>query len=391
MRDLSVDHAMSQSKMAGLDASRLYDDSDEEDLTGWADLFGTGGEDTHGGAAMETEGSVQHPWEIALADVIARDDPVFHASIEMDDIVALRRFTKRLQLDQIEAEATTLTDPMAYTGAGQTVVIIDSGFSNSYDQSNTVFSYDFSGRNDADASTVGLNSHGSWVAQVVVDTASDVEIIHLKVFDDAGESASLRDIEQALDFVIDLAETQSVAAVNLSLGFGNTTTEANTRLSDEFAALDDLGVLSIVAAGNEGGTYEEGVNVLAADPNVIGVSAVDESGRFASFSQTDEDLTDIAALGVDVQVETTSNTAFNVSGTSFAAPEVAGIAAVLQEASLDLTGETLSDEEFLEILQQSGTAVTGEESSDADGYRVADADAALAYFIETTTDDGFLV
>ncbi|MEL6218818.1 MAG: S8 family serine peptidase [Pseudomonadota bacterium] len=382
---------MSQSKMAGLDASRLYDDSDEEDLTGWADLFGTGGESTHGGAAMETEGSVQQPWEIALADVIARDDPVFHASIEMDDIVALRRFTKRLQLDQIEAEATTLTDPMAYTGAGQTVVIIDSGFSNSYDQSNTVFSYDFSGRNDADASTVGLNSHGSWVAQVVVDTASDVEIIHLKVFDDAGESASLRDIEQALDFVIDLAETQSVAAVNLSLGFGNTTTEANTRLSDEFAALDDLGVLSIVAAGNEGGTYDEGVNILAADPNVIGVSAVDANGSFASFSQTDEDLTDIAALGVDVQVETTSNTAINVSGTSFAAPEVAGIAAVLQEASLDLTGETLSDEEFLEILQQSGTTVTGEESADADGYRVADADAALAYFIETTTDDGFLV
>ncbi|MEM6488717.1 MAG: S8/S53 family peptidase, partial [Pseudomonadota bacterium] len=276
-----------------------------------------------------------------------------------------------------------------FTGAGQTIIVIDDGMSPFYDQSATVWSYDFSGANDADASKTSLYSHGDWVAQSALDEAPDVDIIHLKVFPDGGGGASLGDIEEALQMSIALTGYFDIAAVNLSLGFGNTTTETLTPLSDEFAMLDALGVISVAAAGNSGTTYDDGVNVLAADPNVVAVSAVDSDGDLASFSQRSDTLTDIAADGVNRTAETVWGGTVTVSGTSFAAPEVAGIAARLSEASATLLGEDLTDEELIDILNKSGSAV---QNADAP-YAVADGDAAVAYFIDNLEyyDDGLMI
>ncbi|MEO1456475.1 MAG: S8/S53 family peptidase [Pseudomonadota bacterium] len=296
-----------------------------------------------------------------------------------------------------EAEpAPPVAEPTAFTaddfmGAGQTIVVIDDGLSPFYDQSSTVFSYDFAGFNDPDASVDTVNSHGSWVAQTALGVAGEADIIHLKVFPDSGAGASLNDIDQALDWVIQNGEEYNVTAVNLSLGFGNTTDPAVTGLSEELAILDDMGIYTVVAAGNDGDVYEEGVNILAADPNAIAVSATDSGNEFASFSQRDAELTDIAAIGVGVPVETVGGATGSVNGTSFAAPYVSGTAARLQEASETINGERLTDEEFLEILRNSGTDVVG--APDADGYVVADADAAVEYFIanaEDYRDDPFI-
>lgn len=330
-------------------------------------------------------------------------------SMPLDGAGPLDRLAKKAQdaltgQAQIAATATEMSlapaatplsaGPTAadFTGEGEIVVVIDDGYSDVYDQSSTVAEYDFAGFfNDPSAETFGTQSHGSWVAQTVLDEASGVQIVHLKVFSERGGGASLFDIQEALDAVIEVAEQISIAAVNLSLGFGNATEETLTGLSDEFAELDDLGVFSIVAAGNSGQTYDDGVNVLAADPNVIGVSATDEDGEFASFSQTSETLTDIAALGVDVEVETVSGLTGSVSGTSFAAPTISGIAARLQEASETLIGERLTDEEFLEILQVSGAGVEDTGADAPDGWRIADGDAAVDYFIANASDYGELL
>ncbi len=273
-----------------------------------------------------------------------------------------------------------------FTGKDQVIIVIDDGYSIDYDQSATVFEYDYSGYwNDNSALTRGLDSHGSWVGQTALAEAEDATIVHLKVFPDDEPGASLYDIEEALNFVIDNADVADIAAVNLSLGFGNAVDETVTMLSDEFAALDDLGIFSVVAAGNNGEEYEDGVNILAADPNVIGVSAVDAFGAFADFSQTHASLTDIAALGVGVPVETIWGQTGYLSGTSFSAPTISGIAARLQEASLAVNGHDLSDDEFVFILQQSGTPVTGETAVNA-GFTVADGDAAVQYFLEHALD-----
>lgn len=275
-----------------------------------------------------------------------------------------------------------------FTGSGYAIAIIDSGFSPYYDQSNTVFATDFFGSNDPDARIDTLNSHGSWVAQVAVDTAKGIDIVHLKVFSDYGGGAYLGDVDEALDWVIDNADAYNIVALNLSLGYSNTQIPTYTGLSNRFAQLDAAGIVAVAAAGNAGRTYPDGVSVIAADPSVVAVSALDENGTFASFSQRSPALTDIAAPGVDVNVSTIYGPpAYSVSGSSFAAPYVAASVALLQEAANTIIRESLTDEQIVQILQSSGDDVAGfSDPSAPEGYAVADANAALEYFIANYQD-----
>lgn len=80
--------------------------------------------------------------------------------------------------------------PADFDGSGTAIIVTDNGYSPFYDQSNTVYGTDFYGANDPSAQTYKLNSHGSWVAEVITDGASGTDIIHLKVFSDTGGGAS---------------------------------------------------------------------------------------------------------------------------------------------------------------------------------------------------------
>jgi hypothetical protein len=277
-----------------------------------------------------------------------------------------------------------IPDIQGYTGAGQTIVVIDDGYSDLYDQSNTVAEFDFFD-DDPDAEVTKLDSHGSWVAQTAITAASQAGIVHLKAFPNAGAVGSTGAVEEALQWVIDNGETFNVAAVNISLGAGFAEEESETALSDEFAEIADLGILNIVAAGNSGFFVPDSVNILAADPSAIAVAATDAGDRFAGFSQRSETLTDIAAPGVDIPTVTRDGLVQEVDGTSFAAPLVSGIAALLQEAAEAVNGERLAEDEFLEILRLSGRDVVGA-PNDVPGYRVADPVAAVDFFLANAAD-----
>ena len=279
-----------------------------------------------------------------------------------------------------------------FTGEGKTIVVIDTGWNSEFlgDDERPIDQFDFYS-NDANAQVSTSNDHGSWVDQVVREVADGVETIHLKVFPDGGGGAPFSAIEAALDWVIDAVRDNSfdISAVNLSLGYGNTTSEAATGLSDEFAELDDLGIFSVVAAGNSG---QYGVQYLAADENTIAVSASTSAQGIAGFSQHHETLTDIFAFGQSVRIEKETGGADVVSGTSFAAPYVSGVAARLQQAADELIERSLTDDEFIEIMQLSGLDLNGYTgSNDPAGYHVADADAALDYFIQNHDDYAALV
>ncbi|MEM7497194.1 MAG: S8 family serine peptidase [Pseudomonadota bacterium] len=292
------------------------------------------------------------------------------------------------RIETADASPSTPATAASYDGRGHVIIVIDDGSSPFYDQSRTLWSYDFAGANDRDAGIDTLDSHGSWVAQTALAEAGGAAIIHLKVFPDDGGGAPISDLEEALRFSERLSDVFKVAAVNLSLGFGNATEPTLTPLSDEFARLDDRGVISIVASGNARAQFPDGVNVIAADPNVVAVGAVDQSGNLAGFSQTSDTLVDVAATGVSVRVETTDGSFGFVNGTSFAAPEVAGIAARLSQASWDLLGEDLTDEELLDVLNATGTEVGGVDVP----YLEAQGDAAVAYFLDNLAlyDDPFV-
>ena len=286
-----------------------------------------------------------------------------------------------------EDEDTTEWSASDFTGDGKTVVVIDSGWNTEFlgEDERPVDQFDFYS-NDGNAQVGHSNDHGSWVDQVIRTVADGVQMIHLKVFPDTSGGAPLSVIDRALDWVIDAVrnEDYDISAVNLSLGYGNTTQEMATGLSDEFAALDDLGVFSVVAAGNSGAN---GVQYLAADENTIAVSASTSSSNIAGFSQHHSELTDIFALGQSVRIENEFGGSNSVSGTSFAAPYISGIAARLQEAADELIERSLTDEEFIEILQVSGNDLNGYAgSTDPAGYHIADADAAVTYFIDNYND-----
>lgn len=310
-----------------------------------------------------------------------RDDrPEDRFDFDPDPIGRLLARTSRAE----SLAAEPVAGPLPFDGTGETVIVIDDGWNPAYDQSATRIwaSRDFAGGGDRDAST--LADHGSQVAARVLDAAPGAQIVHLKVFPDTGAGATLFDVEEALAFALRLAGRIDVAAVNMSLGYGNATGPVDSILTDEIAALTGAGTAVTVSAGNLGASFAEGVNRLAAEPGAWGISATTASGGFAGFSQRDPALTDLAAPGERVGVETADGTRIEVSGTSFAAPAVAGIVARLQQAAESLLGGRLEGPALLEILQESGQPLAGE--ADHPGWREADGDAALAWLVEHAAD-----
>lgn len=133
------------------------------------------------------------------------------------------------------------------------------------------------------------------------------------------------------------------------------------------------GLVVIFAAGNEGENGEHTLNKYSVAPWVLNVAAGDYLNKLARFSSRGSDPTvrqqpydhpDIMAPGVAITAakattETDgglSNPYTTKSGTSMAAPHVAGIAALLIQANPDL-----SPDEVMDILVSTSTPVTGYE------------------------------
>ncbi|MCH2165816.1 MAG: S8 family serine peptidase [Marinovum sp.] len=272
-----------------------------------------------------------------------------------------------------------------FRGEGETVVVIDTGWNTQFigPDEDIVFEYDFYGADDASARVADSNDHGSWVDQVVRGVASLADVIHMKVFPDGDGSAGFFDIAQALSWVADNVSNYNITAVNLSLGAGNVQDYvSNHYFGSQYQSLADQGVLSIVAAGNSG---QYGMNYVAADPNAIAVSASTSSDTRAGFSQHHENLTDIFAFGYRVGIEDETGGVDTVSGTSFSAPYVSGVAARVQEAAEEIIDRHLTQDEFVYVLQESGRELVGYDGN-ADGYKVADADRAVECFIDNYAD-----
>ena len=258
----------------------------------------------------------------------------------------------------------SVSNLMDFTGEAQTVVVIDSAWSNYWDSGDVVYSWDFAD-NDGDVLSSDPDGHGAWVTQVLVNVAPDAQVIRLKVFSDNNGLAAIDALEHAFAWVLDNVERYSIDVVNLSLGSGNTEVYTSTQFSDDYAALAEEGVITTIAAGNHGEIYSSGISLIAADPNVIAVSASDGEGQMEPWSQHHPELTNLAADG---SWHLTDLTGYEVmaEGTSFSAPSVAGAALLAQQAAEEIRGEALTPEEFLAIAQESGNAVAPGEHSELD-------------------------
>jgi subtilisin family serine protease len=299
-------------------------------------------------------------------------------------------------------------------GQGYSVVIIDSGIDldHPYFGADTnrdgisdriVFQYDFAGR-DGDASD--KDGHGTHVAGIVASSdakypgiAPKAGMIVLKVFPDGGGGAASTDIEKALQWVVSNAKKFKIAAVNMSLGSREFDSYDNYGVySDELKVLTESGVVPVAASGN--GYYESwfrfgwarpGVSYPSSDPWALSVGAVwPEAGYvgrdrvlekyvyapganvstlqdakvddLAYFSQRSPRLTDILAPGVNIESAALNSDHIALSGTSMAAPQIAGIAVLAQQIAERELGRRLSFSEFRSLLQKTGDSVSDAET-----------------------------
>ncbi len=196
--------------------------------------------------------------------------------------------------------------------------------------------------NPADNSSDG---HGTFVSGIITDTdfgvAPDAQVMLLKTADASGVSVSDDRVADGIYYAV----RNGAKIINLSFG-GLAVPTLRLQQAMQFAR--QQGVFFVAAAGNErqsGATQPLNPALYAARNNLGTVAgAVDSANRFASFSNPagQPPLDYLVAPGVDVYSTTlNSGTPAEASGTSFAAPAIAGVAALMLSANPNLTPDQL--------------------------------------------------
>lgn len=255
------------------------------------------------------------------AGELKKDDDV--AMVEPDRVVSICSC-----FSVIEPRLVTWNvDHVGYdNGIGKTAWIIDTGIDLDHPDLHvdTVMSHSFiRGVSSPDDD----NGHGTHVAGVIgalnnrigtLGVASGATLIALKVLDKDGEG-ELSSILNALSYVRLHGTAGDV--INLSLGVD----DISDILDREIQGVADKGIFIAIAAGNDKKPARDYSPGRASGKNVFTVSAVDSLNRFANFSNYGNDVVDFAAPGVRILSSYKGGKYAIMSGTSMAAPHVAGL------------------------------------------------------------------
>jgi subtilisin family serine protease len=305
--------------------------------------------------ARESGGTVGYVYEHAVrgfsvaldakgAAQLARHPLV--ASVEQDQVAtaSLVQAGATWGLDRIDQRALPLSTTFAYTrtGAGVTAYIVDTGilYGHAEFAGRAVAGYDALGGTGADC-----NGHGTHVSGTVGGTtygvAKAVRLVAVRVLDCRG-SGTNAGVIAGVDWVTADHVAGTPAVANMSLGGG-----ASSTLDQAVQRAIADGVTFAVAAGNGNflGWAQNACNYSPARvPEAITVSATDKTDKKASYANYGT-CVDLFAPGNSITSSWyTSATATNtISGTSMAAPHVAGVAALYLEGAPAATPQQVRD------------------------------------------------
>lgn len=250
-----------------------------------------------------------------------------------------------------------------YSGTGVKVAVFDTGIETQNNDLNVKNGVSFI---DGVSSYTDDNGHGTAVAGILssikndsglLGVAPNIDLYSVKILDKNGDG-KYSNIIDGLQWAID----NKINIVTMCFGGIKYSKILQEAINEAYSN----NILIIAAAGNNGDT--ENVDFPARYKNVISVGAVDKDNAIASFSNRGKQL-DLVAPGVSIETLGLGNTSQITSGTSFAVPHVAGVAAELLSAK-----KTLSNSQMRKLLL--GTAVSlGNKNTY--GYGLVDADKAL--------------
>ena len=211
-------------------------------------------------------------------------------------------------------------------GIGKTAWIVDSGID--FDHPDlTVDQTRSRSFVDGQTSADDQNGHGTHVAGIigaknntigVLGVASGASLVALKVLDKDGDG-NLSYIIQALAYINTVADAGDV--VNMSVGGESGSDILDQQVKNTAAR----GIYFAIAAGNDNQLANLNSPARVNASNVYTVSAIDSLDNFASFSNYGNDVVDFAAPGVRILSTWMDNKYAYASGTSMAAPHVAGL------------------------------------------------------------------
>lgn len=249
-----------------------------------------------------------------------------------------------------------------YDGTGVTVAVLDTGIDSAHpdlDGGKVTDAANFS----TDADTLDHFGHGTHVASIVAGTgegapanrkgvAPGASLLNAKVLDSNG-SGSYDSIIEGLEW----AAAHGAKVANLSIGT-HSPSDGNDPLVQAIDRVSRSSGMLVVAAADNIGPGESTITSPGWADEALTVGAVDKQDGLANFSSRGPRLgdygikPDITAPGVDIVAARADGTTLGpivdgvyqtLSGTSMAAPHVAGAAAIMAQEFPAATNRQLKD------------------------------------------------